>query len=234
MAVLLLLFFLNRVGWISKDVFIISGLSLAFGSHAFFGVAFFETLYGGQWLDLIIITASILGVLGIVISIMLFEYGSKQGRGLGFLRKVITNPLVISIFLGLAASLLELNINVLKNTLNLLGKTAGGVAIFSLGIFIHDNFSLRALRSAAFYSIFRSLALPVFTYAVILFSGISDSGLNQFLFLQSGIPAAISLVVFAERYRYKIGEVAGMVIFTSLLSFPVLTGLFYLSQTIFP
>lgn len=60
-----------------------------------------------------------------------------------------------------------------------------------------------------------------------------STDLNQFLLLQSGIPSAVSLVVFAERYEYKIAEVAGMVILTSLLSFFGLTGLFCLAQFIF-
>lgn len=234
LILLAILFTLNRAGVIRKDVFIVSGLSLSFGSHAFFGVAFFETLFDGKWLDLTIISASILGILGIVISLMLFEYGNKQKRSRGFLIKIVSNPLVISIVLGLIASILDVNITILKNTLDLLGRTAGGVAIFSLGIFIYDHYSLRILKNAALYAGFRSLLMPLFTWGVILASGSGNSDLNQYLLLQSGIPAAISLVVFAERYEYKIGEVAGMVILTSLLSFPLLITLYYLSRVLFP
>jgi predicted permease len=57
--------------------------------------------------------------------------------------------------------------------------------------------------------------------------------LQRFLLLQSGIPAAISLAVFAERYEYKLGEITGMVIMTSILSFIGLSILFIVSEMAF-
>jgi predicted permease len=122
---------------------------------------------------------------------------------------------------------------VVTNALSLLGKTAGGLAIFSLGIFIYDNFSLLSVKKAFMYSLFRSLALPISTYLVILVYMDINTDLQRFLLLQSGIPAAISLAVFAERYEYKLGEITGMVIMTSILSFIGLSILFIVSEMAF-
>lgn len=121
----------------------------------------------------------------------------------------------------------------ISNALSLLGKTAGGLAIFSLGIFIYDNFSIQAVRQAFKYSIFRSLALPLFTYLVVLVCIDVNIELQRFLFLQSGIPAAISLAVFAERYEYKLAEITGIVIITSISSFLGLILLFLISEVAF-
>ena len=83
------------------------------------------------------------------------------------------------------------------------------------------------VRKAFTYSLFRTLALPVATYLVIVFFIDLNLELQKFVFLQSGIPAAISLAVFAERYEYKLAEITGIVIITSILSF---VGLFLLSM----
>lgn len=230
---LIVLYVLKLLRILSKDNFILLSLSISFGSYAFFGVAFFETLYGGKWLPLSIVMSSILGLAGILFALLLFEYANKKERGLGFLLKIIKNPLVISLILGVACSLFGIRLEILNNGLSLLGKTAGGLAIFSLGIFIYDNFSMEAIRKASLYSLFRFLALPLATTLVVLFFIDVNLELQRYLILQSGIPAAISLAVFAERYEYKLAEVTGIVIITSILSFIGLPILFFISETAF-
>lgn len=230
---LLALYALKSFNVVSKDNYILLSLSICFGSNAFFGVAFFETLYGGKWLSIAILMASILGLTGIVLSLIYFEYANKKNKGWTFLLKIIKNPLIISLFLGVLCSFFRIRLEVVTNALSLLGKTAGGLAIFSLGIFIYDNFSLQSVKKAFIYSIFRSLALPISTYLVILFCMDINNELRRFLLLQSGIPAAISLAVFAERYEYKLAEITGIVIITSILSFIGLFLLFIISEVAF-
>jgi len=230
---LIVLYVLKLIKILSKDSFILLSLSISFGSYAFFGVAFFETLYGGKWLPLTIVMSSILGFAGILFALVFFEYANKKERGVGFLLKIIKNPLVISLILGVACSLFGVRLEMLNNGLSLLGKTAGGLAIFSLGIFIYDNFSIEAIRKASIYSLFRFLALPLTTTLVVLFIIDVNLELQRYLILQSGIPAAISLAVFAERYEYKLAEVTGIVIITSILSFIGLPILFVISETAF-
>jgi len=233
LIVILTLYALKVFQFMTKDNFILLSLSICFGSNAFFGIAFFETLYGGKWLSLAIITASIFGVTGIVLTLILFEYANKKEKGLEFFLKIIKNPLIVSIFLGLLSSVLKIRLEVITNALSMLGKTAGGLAIFALGIFIYDNFSIQSAKKALLYSIFRSIMLPLSTYLVIHIVTIENSEISRFLFLQSGIPAAISLVVFAERYEYKQAEVTGIVILTSLFSFIGLIILFFISEIAF-
>lgn len=231
--VLLILFVLKVLHLLSKDNFILLSLSICFSSNAFFGVAFFETLYGGKWLPLALVTASLLGVTGIILSLLLFEYADKKGKSLVFIKKIIKNPLIISIGLGVLCSAGGIKLEVLTNSLSLLGQTAGGLAIFSLGIFVYDNFSIHSVKKVLFYSIFRSVALPISTFVVIFMIMNANNEISKFLFLQSGIPAAISLAVFAERYEYKLSEITGMIILTSLFSFFVIVVIFFISELIF-
>jgi len=110
-----------------------------------------------------------------------------------------------------------------------LGRTASGTAIFLLGMFLYDHFSLDMVKKAMPLALFRVVALPLVTLIVIqLFQG-TDVLVRRFLLLQSGIPAAISIAIFAERYEYKTSELTGMVILTSLASFITLGVLYFLS-----
>lgn len=229
LAVLLLLF---RIKLLKKDTYILLSLSISLGSYAFFGVAFFETFQDGRWLDMAILAASLLGVLGILTTLTLLEYANrKQQRG-SFLGKIFTNPLILSILLGGASSLTGIRLEFLSNAFDLVGQTASATAIFVLGMFIFDRFSLETLKDALPYSLFRMTALPLVTWAIIqaFFPG---SEISQFLLLENGMPAAIALVVFAERYEYRITETAGVVSLTSILSFLGLTAIFYLSNLSF-
>ena len=85
------------------------------------------------------------------------------------------------------------------------------------------------VKKAMPLALFRVVALPLVTLIVIqLFQG-TDVLVRRFLLLQSGIPAAISIAIFAERYEYKTSELTGMVILTSLASFITLGVLYFLS-----
>ena len=233
LLIALVLYLLKITQRINKEEFILFGLSISFGSNAFFGIAFFETLYDGKWLSNAIVAASAFGIVGIPLSLTLFEYATRKGKGFGFIFKAFRNPLIIAIFLGISSSLLGFHLDALNNALDLIGKTSSGIAIFALGIFLYDNFSVEAAKKALTYSLFRVFSLPLATWLLLVFIMRGSADLNQFLFLQSGIPAAISLVVFAERYEYKLAEVTGIVILTSAFSFVALIILSLLSVSIF-
>jgi len=227
-ALLLLLGLCRALKILSRDIFIMLGISVAFGSNAFFGIPFFEALYGEWGLDLAVVTAALLGVFGIVASLSFFEYATRQGRETAFLVRVLRSPLILSILAGSICSVGSIRSDFLFDALTILGQTAPGVAVFMLGMFIHDHFSFALLKKSARYSAFRLLALPLATAVVVFFLPTSDASLKEFLFLQSGIPAAISIAVFAQRYKYMMPELTGVVVATSLMSFPALTLLYFL------
>ncbi len=224
------LLFLYQVSLLKKDTYILLSLSISLGSYAFFGVAFFETFQNGRWLATSILAASLLGILGIVSTLSLLEYANRKNRRGGFLGKIFSNPLILAILLGGISSLTGIRLDFLSNALSLVGQTASAIAIFVLGIFIFDHFSLETLREALPYSLFRLIALPLIAWLTILVFLPGGAELSQFLLLENSMPAAIALVVFAERYDYRVAETAGLVILTSILSFGGLTAIYYLSR----
>jgi predicted permease len=225
LLVVLFLSILKSFGVLSKDRYVLLSLAVTFSSSAFFGIPFFEEAMGEKGLSLAVITSSFLAPTGIVLSLTLFELATRKERGWGVLGKVFLSPLIVSIALGFLCSLLNIRISFILKAGNFLGKTALGLAVFSLGMFIHDNLSWKIIHKGFKYTLFRIFSLPMATVLVLVFFSAFSPDLRMFLLLQSGIPAAISLAVFSQRYQYKIPEVSGIVIMTSLLSFITLNAL---------
>ncbi len=217
--VILLLLLFKSLKIVSKDHYVLLNLSIVFSSNAFFAVPFFEEAMGEKGLSLAIITSSFLAPMGILLSLTFFEFATRQERGWGFLGKVFLSPLIISVILGFLCSILNIRVPFILEAGNFMGKTALGLAVFSLGMFIHDNLSWEIVHKGLKFTLFRVLSLPAATFLILLFFSSLKSDLRMFLFLQSGIPSAISLAIFSQRYQYKIPEVSGIVIMTSLLSF---------------
>lgn len=223
LTLLFILLILQSLKIISKDWFILLSLSIVFGSNAFFGIAFFDTLGQKTLLDFMVISASFMGPIGIILSLLLFEYANKKSQHASILFKIIKNPLIISIFLGIILSLTQIKIDILFKALSMIAQTAGPLAVFGLGMFIYQNFSFKTLQKSIIPTLFRLILLPLSSYVIAIFLLKTKGELKSFLILQSGIPAAISLFIFAERYKYKVQEISGMIILTSIGSFVVLT-----------
>lgn len=221
----LLIFYVFKL--IKKDTFVLLCLSIVFGSNVFFGVAFFESSFGNSGLEFAILTSSFLGPIGIILSTLLFEFATNKSQSREFIIRIFTNPLIIAIILGLVFSMLNIRIQFLFNSLQMLGRTAGPLSIFVLGMFIYNNFSFIAFKRSFIYSSFRLTVLPIATYFILIVLDVQHD-LKHFLFMQSGIPVAISLAINSERFNYKNAEISGMVIGTSLGSFPVLYLLYFL------
>ena len=208
------------------------------GSNAFFGLAFFQFFQNGYHYQNAIITASLLGALGIFLSLLMFEFSQDKPSVSKVLRSLRTNPLLIAIVIGVIFSFIGFRESFLHSAFELLGMASGSIAVFSLGIFLYDNFSLEKASEAFYYSMFRfiSLALGVFLTLYILHFFYYESfmlDVQQFLLLQTAIPSAVSLVIFAERYNYKVSEITGIVILTSCLSFVFMILYYALSFVVF-
>lgn len=227
---IVILLVLKATGRISKDRFILLGLCVVFGSNAFFGVPFFESLYGQWGLDMAVLTGSLLSILGIIFSIALFDYASGSQKGVFFLVRILKSPLIAAMAAGAIVHFLKPHANFVPDLVVPLGKVASGLAIFMLGMFIYDHFSLVAIKKAVPLALFRIIVLPLLTFIILLYFQQTTSQLKQFLLLQSGIPAAISIAIFAQRYEYRVGELTGMVVLTSLASFVTLGALYFVSM----
>jgi predicted permease len=221
---------LKLVGLITKEQMIIASITLGFGSNAFFGIAFFDSLYGKEAFDFAVFSAGVLGMVGIILAVGFLEYGQQGTVRLRTLTSVLKSPPVFAIFVGIALAFIGWELTFFEKASELLGKTAGGLAIFVLGMFIYDAFSLKMIKEALPYVALRVFLLPAVTWVTLMGMTSIDATLYGYLFQQSGIPAAIAIAVLAQRYAYHEKRLSAIVMLSSLMSFAVLGILYMVSM----
>lgn len=231
--IMAVLFVLKVIRVISKEHFVLLNLSVVFGSNAFFGIPFFQEAMGEQGLSWSVITASFLGPIGIALALFFLEYALQKKRGAAFLGKVLLSPLILAVLAGICIGVFDIPLGFLGVSVSLIGQTASSLAIFSLGIFIYDHFSWTTLKQSFGYAGFRLLFYPMSIFLVMAFIPTGNESMRDFLLLQGGIPSAISLAVFAQRYDYKVPQICGLVIITSLLSIVVLSVIAFTTRVVF-
>ncbi|MFW5698305.1 MAG: AEC family transporter [Planctomycetota bacterium] len=217
-------------GLLDRERFALAGLAVVFGSNAFFGLAFFRAFYGEDALADPILAATLLGLVGVVGSELLFAYATAAERPARSVLRVALSPILLAAAAGLLAGLLPWRPGFVFSGLGMLGQTAPTLAVFVLGVFIHDHLERERLLAAAVLAALRIVALPLAGLAVILPWRGAYGDAAEFLVLQTGVPAAVAVAIFAQRYRFAIGTLTGMVALSSLASFPLLFLLYLLGR----
>jgi len=214
-----LLLALKRIG---RETFVLWSAVVLFGSNAFFGLAFFESLYGGAWMEIPVLTASLLGTAGVLLTSLLFEFLCADCGFWPSVLRLARSPLLIASVAGVVCSLLQWTPAPLMAALDRLASIAGPIAIFALGTFMVDHFNPRSLWRAAPIAAYRVVVLPAAALAVVALMGIDDGQLRGFLVLQTGVPCAVSVAIIARKHNRLVEEAAAAVVLTSLASFVAL------------
>jgi len=222
----ILMISLYLLTFINKEQMVISSITLAFGSNAFFGIAYFDSLYGAKAMDFAVLSAGVLGIVGIVVSVAFLEYVKEGKIKPSALVNILKSPPVFAIIIGIILAVSGIDVTFFDKASQLLGKTAGGLAIFVLGMFMYDVYSLKLMKLVLPYVLLRALLLPLITYAVLILLPNVSEQMHTYLFQQSGIPGAIAIAVISQRYNYHHREFSAIVMLSSILSFVVL-GLLY-------
>ena len=232
-SLMLILFLLKIFSVISRDTFLLLNLTICFGSNAFFGIPFFTSLYGDAGHEFSVTASVFLGVFGIFTTTLLFEFYSGSGKKRRAFLALFRNPILLSISAGILFSVTGIKINIIETVAASFGAMTNVLAIIILGMFVYDNFSRAVLVQAIGFALFRLLCLPAVTIGIVLLffnHGTPDTG---FLIIQSGIPVAVSIAVYADRYEWKKELLANIVVVTSAMSFFSLTLLYLAVKYLF-
>ncbi|MEX2721233.1 MAG: AEC family transporter, partial [Candidatus Wukongarchaeota archaeon] len=194
----------------------------AFGNLGFFGLAFirfaFNSLEAERYAALSI--ASI-NTLGFILSLVLLEITSNKQKDESLLRKIVsslsTNPLILSIMVGVGVSLLGFNIPVpVVSGLHMIGGSVAPIAIFMLGVSIYGK-EYSGLAEAGLISSIRLFVLPFVALMVSRLFGLSVLQ-TSILVVMYGTPLALSMVILSERYEFMEKQVSSIILVSSLLS----------------
>jgi predicted permease len=139
-----------------------------------------------------------------------------------FLGRPLANPLVAAALAGFAFASLGLTLpGPLRSFFEILGRAAGPVALFSLGLF----FATRRLppigetlgRTLAIAA-FKMALLPALAFAFAATLNVDEPAYRGALALFTSVPTAVGAFVMASQYGRYVDETAAAIAFTTALS----------------
>lgn len=157
------------------------------------------------------------------LSILMFTLGIAIVQGVSGkqLVAVFKNPIVVSIVVAVTLLVTEATVPAwLLQAMKLLGDTAIPLMLLTLGVSLSRLSIANLPRSVAVGSLRILLGFSIGLLTVNLFN--LEGAARGVVLIQSSMPVAVFNYLFALRYNRAPDEVAGMVLFSTLLSFLIL------------
>ncbi len=190
--------------------------SLMFGNIGNMGLSLCLFAFGEQGLAMGIAYFVSLSILHFTVGISIVQ-GVSRKQMLGLFK----NPIVVSVIVALTLLLSDATLPVwVVNSLKILGNITIPLMLLTLGVSLNRLSIANLPRSIAIGSVRIGLGFCIGLVAVTLFQ--LDGVARGIVLIQSSMPVAVFNYLFALRYDRGPDEVAGIVVFSTLLSFLVL------------
>jgi len=215
-----------------------SVLNATFGNVGYMGVPFNLVAFGERGMAVvaltIVLTLTITIVLSVTLGLALLEGSpSTAGRERRRLRNVIVsgflgNPILLSIALGIVSSFLAVSLpSPVRKFLELLGDTAGPVALFAIGSFLEGARVPREWSVIGMLAGAKLIGLPLLT--ILWFHWLPVERVSfAIAVLQSGMPVAATNFIFAQQYGVAIELTAAVTLVSTVLSLLTLSVFLFL------
>ena len=177
-------------------------MNSSFPDLAYFGLPVLTAVVGAQGLLPIIVGNLVISVLMVPITMVLLGEmdGTKHQSLLGNLKSTVTKPLVWAPVLGAILVLFGVKLPPLaKASVSLIGETAGGTALFALGVML-SGLTPRLDKTAISVLLLKNVVQPALGLAFALafhFSGTLSKG----IVLAAACPCATASAMLASTYR---------------------------------
>ncbi len=204
----------------SKGTFSLLIICTVFGNLLFYGIPFIVFAFPGA-ASLATLSAAFISILAIPITITILEFYNTRGPNKlenlkRVLKKIMRNPVIISVFLGVLLSAFKIKLPVfVSNSLNLLGATTVPVGIFLLGVFFYGR-RYSELANGFKLTLLRMVFLPTIAFIVAGLVNLSSMEMTTIVIMH-GTPLAIPMIVFSERYNFYKDTIASLLLISSIL-----------------
>jgi predicted permease len=209
------------IGRFSKNTLYLLILSTIFGSTAFFGIPFIlfaiPTDQGEHLAILSVVSISPVSITIAITTLELFKIGKTTiWKGLHqVVRKLSTNPLILSILSGIVITLIGIKIPApLSKSLHMLGSTTTIIAIFMLGVFLYGRRYTHITKALAL-SFLRIILLPIVALFITKMLNLPTIE-RTILILMHSMPVAISMIILSERYGFYKDIIASLILISSI------------------
>jgi predicted permease len=202
----------------------VQGLAAVLANTGYMGIPLVSAVFGREAAVPIVVGLTLDGVLMIPLGIVIIE--SSKGRAEDLTHTALTtfsalarNPLILSIFAGLAVSTTGLTPPTpLANFLDLLGGTAGPCALFALGATLAGR-TVAGGAAEVSYMTFMKLALhpaALFLTTTVIFS--VDPLWARAALLGAALPIAANVFIVARQYNVYVTRTSSAILVSTAVS----------------
>jgi malonate transporter and related proteins len=202
----------------------VQGLAAVLANTGYMGIPLVSAVFGREAAVPIVVGLTLDGVLMIPLGIMIIE--SSKGRAEGLVHTALTtfsalarNPLILSIFAGLAVSIAGLSPPTpLANFLDLLGDTAGPCALFALGATLAGRTVSGGTAEVSYMTFMKLVVHPaaLFLTTTLLFS--VDPLWATAALLGAALPIAANVFIVARQYDVYVVRTSSAILVSTAVS----------------
>ena len=196
-------------------------------SAAVLGIAFIQNIYGNSGMAplMIIGTVPLYNIAAVLI--LSFTGPCAKGMDKAVLKKsiwgVLTNPIIIGIFLGLLSSILRISYPVIiSKTVHNIAVLASPLALIGLGAGFEGRKALKLLKPTAVIALIKLVVLPALFLPLALRLGFTTQKLVAIL-IMLGSPTTPSCYIMAKNMGHEGTLTSSAVLATTFLSSVTLT-----------
>lgn len=206
-------------------------------SAAVMGLAFIENLYGKSAMGPLMIVGAVPLYNIYSVIVLTFEgQGQTDTEQSGKIREafynILKNPIIISIFLGLAVSLCGLDFPVLMDkTVDSIAQIATPLALVTLGAGYEGRKALAKIKPTLAASLIKLVLQPAFLLPVAALLGFTGEKMIGILIMLAS-PTTPSCYIMAKNMKNDGTLTASIVVMTTLLASFTLTGWIFLLKTV--
>lgn len=192
------------------------------GSAAVLGIAFIENIYGTSVIGPLMIlgTVPLYNIMAVIV--LSFTSPDNQGLGKAQLKKtllgILTNPIIISILLGLLFSLLRLRLPfVISKSLHMISQLATPLALLTLGAGFEGRKALAKIKPTIAASFIKLMVQPALFLLPAVMLGFRNEQLVALL-VMLGAPTTVSSHIMAKNMNHEGVLTSSVVVATTFLS----------------
>ncbi len=196
-------------------------------SAAILGIAFIQNIYGNSGMAPLMIIGTV--PLYNVAAVLILSLTGPEAKGLDkasllkSLKGIVTNPILISIGLGLLASVCRLDFPVIiDKTINNVAVLASPLALIGLGAGFEGRKALKQLAPTAVASAMKLVILPILFLPLAVSLGFTHEKLVAIL-VMLGSPTTASCYIMAKNLGHEGVLTSSTVVATTFLSSVTLT-----------
>ncbi len=201
-----------------------SGFAAVFSNTVLLGLPIVQRAYGE---DVLPIMYSIIGFHAptlMTVSVITMEISRRDGAPAGkvaatVIRRIITNPLLIGIVLGLLGNLFGLKlIEPADAFTRMMSQAVLPAALFGLGGALNEYRVRENLALSGTMSAIKLIVLPVVVYVLVIVVFRVDPVIARIAVITAAMPSGINCYVFATSYNRSVDVAASAILLTTALS----------------